>query len=323
MVFTPDPSVAIILVNWNGLDFTRICLDSLLKLDFPDFKIILVDNDSQKPEGLFLKNEFPDILLIENEENLGFSGGNNVGIRKALEMGFSHLLLLNNDTLVEPDFLGKMVLEMQQKASLGVVQPMICFLDDREKIWSAGGKWIGGLGRAKTLGDRKNLKKYRVTSSNLDWATGCCMLISREAILAAGLLNEQYFAYFEDVEWSLRIRKEGFEIGLVPDAKIYHEAGASSKKKHSEGTLNARVFYFHVRNQFFLLRGLAQEESFKGFKPLEAYMRTFGGFTYHLGRFTLWMVYFLLRGRFRKLRAVAKGIRDGFSTPLSPAPQWP
>lgn len=307
MAFIPNPSVAIILVNWNGLEFTRACLASLEKVDYSDFQVILVDNASQNPEGKVLKEAFPHILLLENEQNLGFAGGNNAGIRKALEMGFSHIMLLNNDTEVEPDFLGKMMLDFSKNPKLGLLQPMICFLDEPEKIWSAGGKWVSWLARAKTLGDRKSLKTYRISSTQLDWATGCCMLLSREAILHSGLLNEQYFAYFEDVEWSLRIRKQGFEIGLVPEAKIYHEAGASSKKSHSEGTLSARVFYYHVRNQFYLLR--SQKAGLD--------------FLYHLGRFKLWIFYFLLRGRFQKLKAVAKGIKEGLFTPLKSAPKWP
>ncbi|WP_100628648.1 glycosyltransferase family 2 protein [Algoriphagus formosus] len=306
MAFTPDSSVAIILVNWNGLEFTRACLASLEKVDYPDFQVFLVDNASQNPEGKILKEAFPQILLLENEQNLGFAGGNNVGIRKALEMGFSHIMLLNNDTEVEPYFLGEMMLDFSKNPKLGILQPMICFLDKREIIWSAGGKWVSWLGRAKTLGDRKVLESYQPKSNQLDWATGCCMLLSREAILKAGLLNEQYFAYFEDVDWSLRIRKYGFEIGLVPDAKIYHEAGASSKKSHSEGTLSASVFYYHVRNQFFLLRS----------------QKTRLGFIYHLGRFKLWIFYFLLRGRFQKLKAVATGIKDGLFTPLKPIARW-
>jgi len=307
VAFTPDSSVPIILVNWNGLEFTRACLASLEKVDYPDFQVILVDNASQNPEGKVLKEAFPKILLLENEQNLGFAGGNNVGIRKALEMGFSHIMLLNNDTEVEPDFLGKMMLIFSKNPKLGILQPMICFLDKPEIIWSAGGKWVSWLGRALTLGDRKALESYQPKSNQLDWATGCCMLLSREAILKAGFLNEQYFAYFEDVEWSLRIRKYGFEIGLVRDAKIYHEAGASSKKSHSEGTLSASVFYYHVRNQFFLLRRQKARLSF----------------IYHLVRFKLWIFYFLIRGRFQKLKAVATGIKDGLFTPLKPAPRWP
>ncbi|WBL42586.1 glycosyltransferase family 2 protein [Algoriphagus halophytocola] len=302
-----DIRVAVILLNWNGIEFTRACLNSLSKVDFRDFKVILVDNASQNPEGEALKNEFPELDLIQNSENLGFSGGNNVGIRAALDQGFSHVLLLNNDTEVEPDFLGKMTEQISSYPEVGIVQPMICFLHEKGKIWSAGGTWKQALGRAITRGDRRMISAYQPASVNLDWATGCCMLLSREAIQKAGLLNEQYFAYFEDVEWSLRIRKSGFNIQLVPAAKIYHEAGASSKKKHDEGTLSPSVFFWHVRNQFYLIRSQG----------------SLLGFAYHLGRFILWMGYFLLRGRFKKLKAVARGMAAGLSDQLQAAPKWP
>lgn len=315
MAFTPEASVAVILVNWNGFDFTRSCLESLRKVDFPDFKVFLVDNASQNQEGPRLKKLFPEIALIENSENLGFAGGNNVGIRYALMQGFSHVLLLNNDTEVEPDFLGEMIRKMNQSLGIGVVQPLILFLHDQKKIWSAGGKWISSLGSAVTLGDREPVVNYRFKKQELDWATGCCMLISREALLQAGLLNEQYFAYFEDVEWSLRFRKAGFRIALAEKAVIYHEAGASSKKKNPEGTLSPKVFYYNVRNQFFLIRSLHQS-SWDLFQTLVRVI-------FHVGRFSLWMGYFLIRGRFQKMKSVAKGIRDGLTEPLQPAPKWP
>lgn len=310
MASTADVSVAIILVNWNGFEFTAACLASLRKVDYPDFRVILVDNASQNQEGERLKKAFPEIDLIGNSENLGFAGGNNVGIRKALDQGFSYVMLLNNDTIVEPDFLGQMMRKFSQNSRLGVVQPLICFLHDRTHIWSAGGKWNEFLGRAITLGDRESVDNFKVIDRKLDWATGCCMLITREALLKTGLLNESYFTYFEDVEWSLRFREKGFEIVLAGEAKIYHEAGASSKKKHSEGTLSPRVFYYHVRNQFFLLRfqihGLAVPFAW----------------TYHCFRFLGWMSYFCLRGRFQKLQSVARGLRDGITMPLHKAEKW-
>lgn len=307
MAFTSETSVAIILVNWNGLEFTKSCLQSLRKVDFQTFKVILVDNGSQNQEGVTLKKAFPEIHLIENSRNLGFAGGNNVGIGFALEQGYSHVLLLNNDTEVEPDFLEEMLLKLAKNPHYGVVQPLILFLHDKKKIWSAGGKWIPNLGRAITLGDQEPLADFRFSKTELDWATGCCMLLTREAIVKAGLLHDQYFTYFEDVEWSLRIKKAGYGIGLAEKAVIYHEAGASSKKKHSEGILSPKVFYYHVRNQFFLIRQLG----------------IWAGFPYHLLRFLLWMGYFMVRGRFQKLNAVAKGIRDGLFQPLKSAEKWP
>lgn len=294
-----NPSVAIILVNWNGYLFTKACIKSLEKIEYNAFQIILVDNGSENFEGQKLKKEFPEIELIENGKNLGFAGGNNVGIRRALEDGFSYVMLLNNDTEVEPNFLEEMISKFQSNPKLGMVQPLIFFLHDRNKIWSAGGRWNSFLGRAITVGDRKMIKSIDLKDSEIDWATGCCILISKEALEQIGLLNEQYFTYFEDVDWSLRLKDKGYKIELASAAKIYHEAGASSKKKHSEGTLSASVFYFHVRNQFFLLR-----DHLSGI-PFCA------GLGYHGIRFFTWMVYFCFRGRFQKLKAVARGIHHG------------
>lgn len=305
MASTPEISVAIILVNWNGYAYTKACLDSLEKVTEPAFQVILVDNGSQNSEGEQLKALFPQVHLIANQNNLGFTGGNNVGIRYALEQGFEQVLLLNNDTTVTPSFLKELQTCLHQ-SELGVAQPLILFAQDPQTLWSAGGKWNSLFGRAITLGDRVPFEKYQIRTKTLDWATGCCMLISRVALQKAGLLNEAYFAYFEDVEWSLRIRKAGFTIGLAENSIIYHEAGAASKKQHAEGTLSPRVFYFNVRNQLFLLRQHS----------------ILLGYPYHLLRFLSWAVYFLIRGRFQKLSAVLQGIREGLFTPLSPEKKW-
>lgn len=301
MDFIAKNRVAIILVNWNGLDFTVACLNSLRNLNYPDFGIILVDNASDNQEGAILQKQFPEIELVQSQSNLGFAAGNNLGIRSALDQGFSHVMLLNNDTVVASNFLDEMLTVFENYPSVGVVQPLIYWMKDRNQIWSAGGKWNAWLGRAITSVDLKNPKDEKKDFEKLDWATGCCMLISREALLKTGLLNEQYFAYFEDVEWSLRFREKGFEIALAPRAIIYHEAGASSKKSHSEGTLSPRVFYYHVRNQFFLIRTTVSLIH----KPFAC--------GYHFIRFGFWAVYFAVRGRFKKLKSVAKGIWDGFT----------
>jgi GT2 family glycosyltransferase len=200
-----------------------------------------------------------------------------------------------------------MLLKLYRNPNLGVIQPLIVFLHDPKIIWSAGGKFVPLLGRAITLGDHEPLVDYRISKKELDWATGCCLLVSRDALLKSGLLNETYFTYFEDVEWSLRIKKAGFGIGLAEKALVYHEAGASSKKKHNEGTLSPKVFYYHVRNQFFLLRQLLI--------PL--------GFLYHFTRFLLWAGYFLSRGRFQKLKSVLNGIRNGLTQPIKLPERWP
>jgi hypothetical protein len=298
-------STAILIVNWETYDFTKSCLISLSHCPKGNFQIIVVDNGSADGSGQRLFEEFQSsCTFLFSDSNLGFAGGNNLGLNWAMSRDFDSVLLLNSDTEVNPDFLVVMLDELALNPKLGMIQPMIVFMDNPSKIWSAGGKWIPTLGRAKTLGDRALLKDYVVQNKRLDWATGCCILITRQALEYTGLLNEDYFAYFEDVEWSLRCRDAGFEIGFADKAIIYHAAGGSSKKKHSEGTLSHRVFYFHVRNQLWLVR-----QRVKGLWIILA-------IGYHLVRFSAWTIYFSARLRFKKLKAVLKGVYEGLSHPI-------
>lgn len=294
-----ESSVAIIILNWNGYEHSRNCLDSLAKLNYPNYQVLLVDNASQDHSGSRLKEEFPWIILLQNEQNLGFTGGNNVGIDYALGEGFDYVLLLNNDTVVEPDFLQHLVAKASNDASIGMVQPLILLMEDPKLIWSAGGTFQKWLGLSNTLGDRKHVESFSFSSAPLDWATGCCILLPSEVIREVGTLQTSFFAYFEDVDWSLRIRKAGFQIQLAQDSIIYHEGNASSKKESKEGMLSPTVFYLHARNQLFLIR-----------RHLIFPVRTLA-FVYHVAKYVAWISYFCLRGRFQKAKSVIRGMKDG------------
>lgn len=294
-------SVAIIILNWNGLSHTRRCLMSLEKISYPDYSVFVVDNGSEDGSAEKLKNEFPQHHFLINEKNLGFTGGNNTGINHAQKLGYPYFMLLNNDTEVSPDFLDHLMDCLKSESKIGLVQPLILFQDSPGIIWSAGGAYNSWLGISKTLGDRKNLKEYQSEKTDLDWATGCCLLFSKEILEKTGGLANAFFAYFEDVDWSLRIRKAGYKIKLAPKSIIYHEGNGSSKNQSEEGVLSPTVFYLHSRNQLFQLR--------RHHSGLQAVL----AWPYHLLKYVGWMSYFCLRGRFKKMRAVAKGIRDGFS----------
>jgi len=292
-------SVAIIIINWNGYSLSRRCLLSLLQIHYAHYSIVLVDNGSEDGSFEKIKAEFDTPVFISNEKNLGFTGGNNAGISYALEKKFDFILLLNNDTEVEPDFLDELLKVQKTHPNVGMVQPLILFHDNREKIWSAGGRYIAPLGIAKTLGSQKNLLAAQIEDKVLDWATGCCILIPRQVIERVGTLEQSYFAYFEDVDWSLRIRKSGYGIYLASKSIIYHEGGASSKKAHNEGMVSPTVFYLYCRNQLFQLRRHVRF-------PISII-----AWSYHIGKYLIWISYFCLRIRFMKMKAVAKGIHDG------------
>ncbi|WP_158855809.1 glycosyltransferase family 2 protein [Lunatibacter salilacus] len=300
MDYSEEPSVAVILVNWNGYAFTSQCIKSLEAVTYTNFHAIVVDNGSTDDSLSRLEEEYTYPIYLKSPENLGFAEGNNLGIRYALEKGYDFILLLNNDTEVEPDFLSHLVDYMVEHPdkNLGVVQPLIMFNHDRKTIWSAGGKFHKASGNSQTLMGGKTNVDLSI-SYPIDWVTGCCMLLTASCIRETGLLNASYFAYFEDVDWSLRIRSLGYSLYLIPKAKVYHEAGASSKKSHEEGTLHPIVFYYTSRNQLFQIRQHIR------------FPYSWIAWPFQLIKLGLWMAYFLLRGRRTKLAAVFWGIRDG------------
>ncbi len=295
------PSVAIILVNWNGFAFTKNCLESLAEIDYSNFSVIVVDNASSDGSVPLLKKAYPSMKLIENNSNRGFTGGNNLAISAALAEGYDYILLLNNDTEVSKNFLSRLVETIHSDPKMGIIQPLILFNQNRSLIWSAGGIFQKWLGKSITLADRTPINRFKNPFTDLDWATGCCMLVRATVFQNIGLLNDSFFAYFEDVDFSIRASKRGFKIGLEPSAIIYHEAGAASKKKSSEGELSPTVFYLTARNQLFQLR------LHVGFP--------YGliAWPYQILKFMMWISYFCARFRFKKAKAVMKGLKDGFT----------
>lgn len=296
-VYTKDSSVAIILLNWNGFEFTKACIDSLFQTIDRNFEIILVDNGSEDSSLQNLMRLYPDLHFLKSPTNLGFTGGNNLGIIYAKERGFEYILLLNNDTVVERDFLGPLVERLKNCTACAAVQPLIYYMHDREKPWNAGGRYQNWLAKSKTL--------YTVADKThaypADWISGCAFMVKSSVIQQIGVLDNLYFAYFEDVDWSLRMKKAGYILEIVPTSRIYHEAGASSKSKTvgSEGFLNPQVHYLNVRNQLFQIRKYATFP--------------FGmiAWPYHLCKIGLYAIYFMVRGRWEKLRAIRQGFRDG------------
>ncbi len=235
------PKVAIIILNWNGWADTLECLGSLNRLDYDNFEIILIDNGSKESLNFArdIENQFSNlkIELILSEENLGFAGGNNQGIKIALERGTDYVLLLNNDTTVEPDFLKKLIEAGEKNKSYGIFGPVIYYSDEAEKIWFAGGQfnWLKTRGSHIVTKPSGELKK-------VDYITGCCLLVKKEVIERIGLLSEDYFLYYEDGDWCLRAQKAGYSCGSVSLAKIYHKQSRSTQE------FSYPYIYYHSRN---------------------------------------------------------------------------
>lgn len=296
----PTARVAIILINWNGYTLSQACLVSLQKVVGPDFVTVLVDNNSEDGSGQKLKEEFPEIELIQSQSNLGFTGGNNLGIQWAMDHSFEYVLLLNNDTVVEADFLQPLVSFLDQNPDYGAVQPKIMLERERNKIWNAGGGYFKWLGMSWSVGIEQEDQGQFDQEKDTPWITGCAMLIRSAVINEAGMLDDRFFAYYEDVEWSFRIRKSGFRLRYLPQSKIHHVAGGSSKKiKTKEGIVPPIIHYYRTRNHLFLIR--------KHANPLSFVLSLF----YQTAKNAAFILYLALNGRFQKVKAILKGHFEG------------
>ena len=252
---------AVIVLHYKGEADTKECLNSILAEYFANksLQIIVVVNLADTSFCSLLEKEYPQIVIIKNQENTGFALGNNIGLQKALELGCKYMILLNNDTLIGPGLLDKLTSFAGSDPSFGIVSPKIYFAKgyeyhkDRYKekeigrvIWYAGGifDWANILPRHRGV-DEVDKGQYN-KSIDTDFATGCCMLITKDVIDKVGFFDEKYFLYFEDIDLSVRARKNGFRVVYFPDAYLWHKNASSSGKPGSKLHL-----YYQTRNRLY------------------------------------------------------------------------
>jgi len=245
-----EPLVYIIILNWNGYKDTIECIQSLRKIKYKNYKVVIVDNGSTNKSVSILKTKFSDINLIANKNNLGFSGGCNVGIKYAMVKKAEYILFLNNDTLLHKYFLTELINVAEKDKNIGIVSPMIYYANDSNVIWHTGA--IKKNNRLYSFIDNGNKKidrgQYKRDVS-VDCVWGCCMLIKRNALKEVGYFNEDYFLYMEDVDLCIRVINKGYKIVFVPKAKIWHKVSGSSG---GEGNIN--YAYYDTRNYLLLTR---------------------------------------------------------------------
>lgn len=290
--------VYIILLNYNGWSDTIECLNSIHKIDYKNYQTILVDNASlsRPPELIKIAQEKCDIF-IQSPSNQGFAFGNNLGIKYALEHNTDFILLLNNDTIVEPDFLKLMIEKAQDNDFPGIIGCKILFYNDRNKVWFNGGKvnWWKGIGLHFDI--NKNLEET-TKRSDIEYITGCVMLIRRNVINKIGFLDENYFMYYEDVEYSQRAIQNGYSIDYHPEAIVYHKIGASGGSSLGENTTT--VFYGNKSRRKFISSKVYKERLLPRLTAILYYSlsRLLKSFMYLLfGRYTLFkaLIYSFIR----------------------------
>lgn len=222
------PRVAVIVLNWNGTDDTVECLESLRRLDYPNAEIVLVDNGSRPPAAEELGRRFPDVTCLQLPENLGYSGGNNAGIRYALEEGHDYLWILNNDTVVRPESLRAAVEMAESDPRIGVVGVKILAMEDPQRVWVAYGQVTYRQSLVRLIGYFWLDDGRFDEPCDVEWVPGTAMLLSRRAVETLGGFDDDFFAYHEDVDWCTMAREKGFRIVFAPGAVIYHKGHSSS-----------------------------------------------------------------------------------------------
>ena len=302
-----DPLVLVVILNWNGGADTLACLESLSHVDYPSFQVVVIDNGSVDGSGDAIKAAYPEVNLVASPQNLGFAGGNNIGLELARWANASYVLLLNNDTLVAPDFLSLLVQCAEASPDIGVVGPVIRYAGKPDTIWSAGGAidWVSGSTSMVGM-DEKDVSQYGLLPRRVDFVTGCALLARVKAVEEAGPLDVHFFAYYEEAEWQLRIARKGYRTMVVPGAKIWHKI---TPERRAASPL---VQYYMTRNRLLFLK-LAGA----GWK---AWVHTL--FFDYFRTWLSWSLRPKWRGMRAQRRALVDGISDYFSGAWGQAHRW-
>ncbi|MEX0877469.1 MAG: glycosyltransferase family 2 protein [Candidatus Spechtbacterales bacterium] len=265
-----DPDVHIILLNWNNSEETLTCLRSLTKVSYNNFQVVVVDNGStdnsiEKLESFRSSNPVYPIIILKNEENKGFAGGNNTGFEYSLKEGVEYVLILNNDTTTDAMFLSELVETAEKNKDVGVVGAAVYFTEPRNLLWFGGDTKIEWRKMADSMSCelfRKELPEF-MPPLEVSFITGACMLFKREVLEKVKGFDERFFLYFEDADLSFRISKAGYKLMWNPKARIWHKVSATTLTQVG----SPKLHYYHTRNV--LLLGDKHAPSWmKIYKPL-------------------------------------------------------
>ena len=287
-----SPVWAVILAH-NEISYTRECLTSILALDPPADRVLLVDNASTDGTPARVAEEFPSVEVLALPENRYFAGGVNAGIERALAGGAGSVLLLNNDLVLEREALGVLTRAIEADPARGAVGPKLFFYDPPDRIWFAGGVISRGTGLLRHRGVHRKDDAFRDGPRAVDYLSGAAVLLSRRALESTGLLDPSYVMYVEDADWSARARRAGFTLWYEPEARGWHHVSVTSG-----GGLTPLKAYFRLRSGALYLSRYAG-----------AWERPLAWLSYGAWTATL-LARAALSGRFDAARALVLGFAD-------------
>lgn len=241
-----------ILLNWRLAAETIACIDSLETAGAIAERIIVIDNDSQDDSVQQLRETFGNrIQIIESKQNLGFAGGCNLGIDLVLAQGAEWLVLINNDTLVAADFLNQIEQGIAQNPDCQIMAPLIFYYDDPQRIWSLGDRALGNTLITRSLWRNQMAPADLPNFIAVDFLNACCICVQRTVFETIGKLDAAFFMYAEDVDFCIRARQAGFQLGCWTPARIWHKVSLSS------GATNPQTRYWKIYNQIQVYRRYA------------------------------------------------------------------
>jgi GT2 family glycosyltransferase len=244
--FAKPPVCAVVLTH-NHVDDTLACLASLEGQSYPNLQLLVVDNGSGDNTPARVRAEFPRVRIVTTGRNLGVPTGYNVGFSIALQAGAKYVLMLNNDTVLAPDMLEKLVDAADADARTGVAMPLVLYHDRPDVIWAAGGRRRRFPPAIVIIGEGEDSRNIAHLPARLEYAVGCCLLIHRRAFEKAGLLDPAYFFYFEDWDFSERVRASGLTIHLVHEARVWHKVSTTTRQQ------GANAFFYEVMGESTML----------------------------------------------------------------------
>jgi GT2 family glycosyltransferase len=243
------PRVAVIVLNYNGLDDTLKCLVSLAPVAAAGHDVILVDNASAVDPEAACRRVLPSLIYARNADNLGYAGGNNAGIRIALDRGAGLVLVLNNDTVVSPDIVRELAAAFESDSTLGIVGPVVNFMEEPAVVMTDGVAFNPGPGT-------EFFRRIVVTPENegrrvlsVDIVNGCCMMIRRDVLVSVGLFDEGFFIVHEESDLCLRAKRAGYGAGILARTLVWHKGSSAFERS---GRQYQR--YYDARNLYTLLR---------------------------------------------------------------------
>jgi GT2 family glycosyltransferase len=245
MVKNLKPKVAVVILTYNRIEVSKSCILSVLKSKYPNYVVIVVDNASTDGTPDVIKSEFPFIRLIRSDENLGYTGGNNIGISYAIKKeDCDYILILNDDTVVESNLINELVDVAEKWPKTGIASPKTVFFEKPNRLIQAYGN------RNFYLGVQSQSLFGKRVPEEIGLVRGTCFLIKKQLIEKIGLMDENFFLYFDEADLSYRVRKAGFRIIYTPSARVYHKRDP----RWVSGKITPVVLYYSTRNELIFAR---------------------------------------------------------------------